>query len=82
MILNKQVRAEREEAMMLLGWLVCAKRPLKFHEVQTMKSVNFEGRKVEFEQRRFRVGPKDLCESLVDVRQDGSIELVHSTAKA
>ncbi|OCK76290.1 hypothetical protein K432DRAFT_306677 [Lepidopterella palustris CBS 459.81] len=80
-ILTKPVRAEREEAKMLLGWLVCAKRPLKFHEVQTMKSINLEKREVEFERRRFRVNPKDLCESLVDVRADGSIELVHLTAK-
>lgn len=81
-IRNKPVRAEREEAQLLLGWLVCAKRPLKFHEIQTMKSINLDQRVVEFERRRFRVHPKDLCESLVDVREDGTIELVHLTAKA
>ena len=80
-ILNKPVRAEREEAKMLLGWLVCAKRPLKLHEVQTMKSINLEQRTVEFERRRFRVDPKDLCESLVEVRPDGTVELVHLTAR-
>jgi hypothetical protein len=80
-ILSKTVKAEREEAIRLLGWLVCAKRPLKFHEIQTMKSINLERRAIEFEQRRFRVDPKDLCESLVEVRPDGSIELVHLTAK-
>ncbi|KAE8443985.1 hypothetical protein EG329_001209 [Mollisiaceae sp. DMI_Dod_QoI] len=80
-ISNKPVRAQREEAIMLLGWLVCAKRPLKLHEVQTMKSINLEQRTVEFERRRFRVDPKDLCETLVDVRPDGSIELVYLTAR-
>ncbi len=80
-IQNKPVRAEREEAIMLLSWLVCAKRPLRLHEVQTMKSINLEQRAIQFERRRFRVDPKDLCESLVDVRPDGSIELVHLTAK-
>jgi hypothetical protein len=80
-ILDKPVRAEREEALMLLGWLVCAKRSLKWHEVQTLKSVDFNKRAVEFERRRFRVDLKDLCESLVDVRGDGSIELVHMTAR-
>ena len=80
-ILNKPVRAEREEAKMLLCWLVCAKRPLKLHEVQTMKSINLEQRTVEFERRRFRVDPKDLCESLVEVRPDGTVELVHLTAR-
>lgn len=80
-IMSKQVRAERDEALMLIGWLVCAKRSLKMHEVQTMKSIDLNGRFVDFERRHFRVHPKDLCESLVDVRQDGTIELVHSTAR-
>ncbi|KAL1595313.1 hypothetical protein SLS60_010004 [Paraconiothyrium brasiliense] len=81
-IVNKPARAEREEAFMLLGWLVCAKRSLKMHEIQTMKSINLQGRTVDFERRRFLVDPKDLCESLVDVREDGTIELVHNTARS
>jgi hypothetical protein len=81
-IVNKPVRAEREEALMLLGWLVCAKRSLKMHEIQTMKSIDLDSRAIEFERRRFRVSPKELCESLVEVREDGTIELVHMTAKS
>ncbi len=81
-IMDKPVRAERDEALMLLSWLVCAKRSLKMHEVQTMKSIDVDRRAVEFERRHFRVHPKDLCESLVDVREDGTIELVHMTARS
>lgn len=80
-IMDKLVPAERDEALMLLGWLVCAKRSLKMHEVQTFKSIDLDNRAVHFEQRHFRVHPKELCESLVDVREDGTIELVHMTAK-
>lgn len=80
-IIEKPVAAQRGEALKLLGWLVYAKRSLKMHEVQTLRSVDFEKRAVEFERRRLRVHVKDLCESLVDVREDGSIELVHTTAK-
>lgn len=80
--MNKPVRTEREEALMLFGWLICAKRSLKMHEVQTMKSIDVDKRAVDFERRHFRIHPKELCESLVDVREDGSIELVHSTAKS
>ncbi|KAM3064843.1 hypothetical protein ACMFMF_011683 [Clarireedia jacksonii] len=80
-ILEKPVKAQREEAKMLLSWLIYAKRPLKLHEVQTMKSINLEKGEVEFERRHFRVKPEELCESLVSVRRDGSIELVHSTIK-
>lgn len=80
-IADKPVAAERDEALMLLGWLVCAKRSLKLHEVQTMRSIDVDNRAVQFERRKFRVDPKDLCESLVDVRADGTIELVHMTAR-
>jgi hypothetical protein len=81
-IVNKPVRAEREEASMLLGWLVCAKRSLRIHEVQMMKSIDLDRRAVEFERRHFRVYLKDLCESLVDVSEDGTVELVHMTARS
>jgi len=80
-ILEKPVRSQREEAKLLLGWLIYAKRPLKLHEIQTMKSINLEKGEVEFERRRFQVSPEELCESLVSVRSDGSVELVHLTAK-
>lgn len=80
-IMNKSARAEREEALMILGWLVCAKRSLKMYELQTMKSIDLKRRAVQFDQRRFRVDLKDLCESLIDVREDGTIELVHLSAK-
>jgi hypothetical protein len=66
---------------MLLRWLACAKRPLKLHEVQTMKSINLASRAVEFDRRHFRVDLKELCESLVEVRKDGTIEWVHLTAR-
>jgi hypothetical protein len=80
-IMDKPVRAQRKDALMILGWLVCAKRSLKMHELQTMKSIDLGSRTVKFELRKFRVDLKELCESLVDVREDGTIELVHMTAK-
>ena len=74
-------RGGLEDALMLFGWLVCAKRPLKWHEIQGLKSVNLEKRSVEFERQKFVVAPKDLCESLVEIQSDGTVELVHLTAK-
>ncbi|KAF2827401.1 hypothetical protein CC86DRAFT_290274 [Ophiobolus disseminans] len=81
-IMNKPVRAQREEALMLLGRLVCAKRSLKLHEVQTMISIDLDRRVVDFDRRHLRVHLVELCESLVDVREDGTIEWVHMTAKS
>lgn len=66
---------------MLLRWLSCAKRPLKWHEIQVMKSIDPESQAIEFDRRRFYVTAHDLCESLVECRQDGTVELVHSTAR-
>lgn len=66
---------------MLLRWLVCTKRSLKWHEIQGLKSINLDEQSVEFERQRFVVAPKDLCESLVEIRSDGTLELVHLTAK-
>jgi hypothetical protein len=70
-----------EDILMLFGWLVCAKRSLKWHEIQGLKSINLDEQSVEFERQRFVVTPKDLCESLVEIRSDGTLELVHLTAK-
>jgi hypothetical protein len=66
---------------MFLGWLVCAKRSLKWHEIQGMKSIDLDGRSVMYEQWRFSKGPKDLCGSLVEVKSDGTVELIHLSVK-
>ncbi|KAK0701292.1 hypothetical protein B0H67DRAFT_558761 [Lasiosphaeris hirsuta] len=65
----------------LLTWLTCAKRPMKWREIQGAKSVDLEAQCVDFDKLRFRVDSKDLCGSLVEMRSDGTVELVHLTAK-
>jgi len=80
-ITEDNIPARTEDAFMLLGWLVCAKRPLKWREIQGLKAVNLDKQSVEYDRQRFVVGPKDLCASLVESRPDGSLELVHLTAK-
>ncbi|KAG8424858.1 hypothetical protein J3458_001616 [Metarhizium acridum] len=72
----QESRAGLRDALMLLGWLVCAKRPLRWQEVQGLKSITRDKLSVEHERQRFVVAPKDLCESLVEVRADGTLELV------
>ncbi|TPX09019.1 uncharacterized protein E0L32_001720 [Thyridium curvatum] len=69
-----------KDILRLLGWLVCAKRPLKWHEIQCMNSINLYERRVDFEHQRFIKSPKELLASLVELRPDGALELVHSTA--
>ncbi|KAI1355972.1 putative zinc finger protein [Xylaria sp. FL0043] len=74
-------QAAMEDTLRLLGWLVCAKRPLKWYEIQVMNSVNPEEQQVELEHQSFVKSPKDLCASLVETRSDGTVEFVHLTAK-
>lgn len=66
---------------MVLSWLALAKRPVKFHEIQAMKSINIKQRNIDIERRGFQVGLKDLCGSLIDVGTDGVVDFVHLTAK-
>lgn len=54
---------------------------MKWHEIQGVKSIDLETKSVDFQRLRFRVDSKDLCGSLVEIRSDGTVELVHLTAK-
>lgn len=71
----------RAHALQLLGWLVCAKRQLRWREVQGAVSIDLETEDVDPESRQWILDSRDICDSLVEVRTDGSLELVHTTAK-
>lgn len=73
-------KPQREAAESLLGWLICAKRPLKWHEIQGAISIDTANKVVDFDDRQLRVDSKDLCGALVEVHPDESVELVHHTA--
>ncbi|KAI1316482.1 hypothetical protein F5Y16DRAFT_393125 [Xylariaceae sp. FL0255] len=51
----------RADIFRLLGWLVCAKRPLKWYEIQAMKSIDLNQRKVDSEHHSFVKTHKNLC---------------------
>jgi hypothetical protein len=70
--------------MSLLSWLAFAKRPLKLREIQVLKSINMENRDVDFDRRKFQEPQrriKDLCESLVEIEEDQTVNFVHLSAK-
>lgn len=72
----------RTEALQLLAWLVCAKRRLKWCEVQGAVSIDLQNMSVDFQSRQWVLDSKDLCGSLIQLRSDGSLELVHATARS
>lgn len=80
-IFNNPENPDYEDAERLLGWLICAKRPLKWHEIQGAISIDSSDQSVDFENRQLRVDSKDLCGSLVEIHLDETIELVHLTAE-
>jgi hypothetical protein len=65
----------------LLGWMVCARRPLKWPEIQGAVSIEPVGQTVKFDDRKLRIHIRDLCGSLIQVLPGDRVELVHSTAK-
>ena len=71
------------DATQILSWVTIAQRNLRWHEIQGAISLDIETRVVDFEGRRFsdEDGPKDFCGSLLEVTKEGTIILVHSTAK-
>jgi hypothetical protein len=81
--------AEREDAVKILAWIICSKRPLRWREIQAIFSIDPKNATVDFESRSLLVTAKELCGSLVDIRTLGEsvveldevIDLVHDTAK-
>jgi hypothetical protein len=64
----------------LLSWIVCAKRPLKWKEIQVARSINVEYQIIDYDNQHLRGNIHELCGSLVDISEN-CVNLVHSTAK-
>lgn len=65
----------------LLGWLICAHRPLKLHEMDAILSFDPDREVVDFDLNKLRTDVTDLLGSLVQVLPGDNIRLIHSTAK-
>ena len=78
---HKENRIPRD-VKMVLKWLTLARRPLQWREIQVLKSIDRENQSIDFERQKFRgINAKDLCGPLVNVSDDGTVELIHLTAK-
>ncbi|KIL85069.1 hypothetical protein FAVG1_11497 [Fusarium avenaceum] len=74
-------QARWQRVMLLFGWLVCARRPLRWHEMQAI--LCFDQIKFEFnlENNMMRQDMEKHLGSIVHVLDGGYIRLVHSTAR-
>lgn len=73
--------SEWKVARKLLGWMICATRPLKWHEIQGACSTDLDDQTVDFDERKLRTHIRDLCGSLIEILPGDRVELVHNTAK-
>jgi hypothetical protein len=64
----------------ILGWIVCACRPLKWREIQGAISLDLERERVDYD-NKIAESPKGLFASIVELQADGTVELVHGTAR-
>lgn len=65
----------------LLSWMVCAKRSLRWHEIQAVRSINTSDQTFDFMNQRLRDDIQFFCGCLIQVLRGDRVELVHTTAK-
>lgn len=65
----------------ILGMITVAKRSMWLHEIQGALSLRLDDKSIDFENRRLRKHLKEICGPMVEVHEDGSVELIHHTAK-
>ncbi|KAI1130797.1 hypothetical protein F5Y10DRAFT_275838 [Nemania abortiva] len=64
----------------ILGWITCARRPLKWAEVQGVVCLDLENQVIDHA-RMLSDSPKGLFASLIEIKEDGTVELIHETAR-
>ncbi|GKZ39023.1 hypothetical protein AbraIFM66950_011681 [Aspergillus brasiliensis] len=84
LILSRICKARGGRAMRLieemLGWIACARRPLRWKEIQTTACI--DPRKRNFDDgRRLGYSPRELFASLVEHQSDDTVNFIHGTAR-
>ncbi|KAI9683271.1 MAG: hypothetical protein M1822_006136 [Bathelium mastoideum] len=64
----------------VLGWIVCAQRPLQWREIQGAICIDIDQQCVNYD-RSLVDSPKALFASLVELEDDGTVDLVHGSAR-
>jgi hypothetical protein len=73
--------ARWERSKLLFGWLICAKRPLRWHEIQAILCFDPNKLQIDFENNMLRQDMEKYIGSIVHVLDGGYIRLIHSTAR-
>ena len=73
--------AQWEKSKLLLGWLVCAKRSMQWHELQSILAFDLRKKDVNFDHRMLRQHVQRYLGSMVHILDGGHIRLIHPTAR-
>ncbi|KAI0105552.1 WD40 repeat-like protein [Nemania sp. FL0031] len=81
--------AKCEDATKILGWIACARRHLRWREIQSLFCIDPIKGTVDYEGKRLRVSGKDVCGSFIEVRHatgkgagpEDTVVIVHNTAR-
>lgn len=68
-------------AVKLLGWMTCARRPMRWHEIQAAASIDAQVQSLRFDAKKFRDHAQDLCGALIFELPGKRLTLVHGTAR-
>ncbi|RYP79052.1 hypothetical protein DL771_000030 [Monosporascus sp. 5C6A] len=87
-VLEHPSEAVREDAMRVLSLVICAKRALRWREIQAFFCISPEDSEIDHD-RFLQLGCKELCGSLVDAHHvddnaagpEDIIQIVHETAQ-
>jgi GPI inositol-deacylase-like protein len=87
-VLENVPQKQKEVASRIIGWVTCAKRPLKWREIEATFSIDYTNSTLAYERGKLREGCKWFCGSLVDLQwgetdpiTEAIITLVHETAR-
>ncbi|XEV00969.1 hypothetical protein FSHL1_006256 [Fusarium sambucinum] len=73
--------AQWQRSKSMFGWLVCAKRPLRWHEMQAILSFDERELKIDFENKMMRQDVEKYLGSIIHVLDGDNIRLIHSSAR-
>ena len=81
--MQKKAQSDKrwERAKLGIDMLLVATRLLKTHEIQGILSTCLEDSSINFEKRRSVRPLTELLGPMVDVHADGSVDLIHPSAK-
>ena len=78
--LEKEPGDRWSKALEVLGWVVCAKRPLTYYELQGILSFNADEQTMDMDLNMLRHEVEDMLGSLVHVVPGHGVDLIHETA--